>query len=324
MSDQFAQLAAPFDQNEQRTGPHHVAILLATFDGADMLMPQLESIARQTHDDWSLTVSDDGSSDATTAVVRSFAASMPQKRVAIIRGPGRGSAQNFLSLLRAAGRAPFVAFSDQDDVWFDDKLSRAVSQLKNAQLPTVYGSTTVITDKVLMPLRTSLRFKRRTGFQNALVQNVAGGNTMVLNRSALDALQPASKYAEQIISHDWWCYQMVTGMGGRMLYDPVPSLFYRQHSANQIGANDTMTARVLRLQKLAGGQFSKWLDAHFAALFAAEKWLAPEARKTLGLCLDLKSSNVGRRLRAFEASGIYRQTRRGSLALRLAAVAGRL
>lgn len=305
-------------------GEEHIAILLATYNGGDMLGDQLKSLLRQTHKDWSLVVSDDGSSDQTLGVICDFAARNPDKQITLRRGPALGSSQNFLSLLRAAGSAQFVAFCDQDDVWFDDKLARAMGQLRQTTEPAIYGSTTIITDKDLKPLRRSVHFKRPTGFRNALVQNVAGGNTMVINRLALNVLQPASRHATQVTSHDWWCYQMVTGMGGRMIYDPVPGLYYRQHGANQIGANDSFGARISRLRRLACGDFSISLHAHFEALARAQEWFTPGARHALAKCLHLGSENAQMRFRALLKSGVYRQTPCGTLALRIAALTGRL
>lgn len=311
--------ASPLSCSEE-----HIVILLATYNGSPLLAPQLESLSRQTHRNWSLLVSDDGSQDQTTDIIRDFAANRPGNRITILDGPGHGSAQNFLSLLRAAGNASFVAFCDQDDVWFDNKLARAMACLGQSTKPAIYGSATLITDQSLKPLRHSLRFRRPPGFQNALVQNIAGGNTMVINRKALDVLQPASHLAGQIVAHDWWCYQMVTGMGGDMLYDPSPGLFYRQHAANQIGANDTLAAKISRLRRLARRDFARSLHAHFEALEHAKDYLTPEARRTLSSCNGLNSRHILARMSALRASGIYRQTRCGSLALHAATLTGRL
>lgn len=324
MSNHCPVSASTPDTTQTVTGPEHVSILLATYNGGDTLAAQLDSIARQSHGDWSLIVSDDGSCDDTTKIVRAFAEGQSSNRVALIRGPAQGSAQNFLSLLRAAGPAPFAAFADQDDVWFDDKLARAINRLRATSLPAIYGSSTLITDKDLQPLRRSVQFKRPASFRNALVQNIAGGNTMVLNRKALDALQPASLMAKGIVSHDWWCYQMVTGIGGKLLYDPVPCLFYRQHSDNQIGANDSLAAQLYRIKRLLRGDFAEWRDAHFHALAATEKWLNSDAKAILASSNGLTSPHIAQRFRALRASGVYRQTCRGSAALHLAALIGRL
>ncbi len=183
-------------QNGTRThavaSPQHVTIVMATLNGAWAIDAQLASIARQTHKDWSLIVSDDGSDDDTLDRVARFARRLPTHRIVGLRGPGRGSAMNFLSLLRAAGTSPWLAFADQDDVWLPDRLERGLKALTDIDGPAIFGSRTIIADRDLNPLRLSPCFLKPTGFRNALVQNVAGGNTMLLHRAPLDLLQPAS------------------------------------------------------------------------------------------------------------------------------------
>jgi hypothetical protein len=307
-----------------RPGTDHVTILLATFNGEAHIGDQLESYLAQTHRDWSLLVSDDGSTDDTCSIIRNYSQQHPERRITLLRGPGKGSAANFLSLLRAAGTAPFIAFSDQDDVWFPDKLSRALAALKRNPGAGIYGGRTKIADGNLRPLRNSLLFRRTPSFGNALVQNIAGGNTMVANRPALDFLQPASLYAAAIISHDWWCYQMVTGSGGRMIYDTEPCLLYRQHGKNQIGANDSMTAAIARIRRLFQGQLAIWTTAQSIALSPSRRWITPDAQRQLDLFLGSRNRGPVARILSLHRAGIARQTRRGSLALWLAAGLGRL
>ncbi len=324
MSDFSSLRSLPVWSPPRHPGADHVTILLATFNGAAHVAEQLQSYCHQTHGDWSLLVSDDGSTDDTCAIVRDFARRNPERRVTLLRGPGKGSAANFLSLLRAAGKAPLVAFSDQDDVWFADKLARAVAALKACDGSGIYGGRTTIADKHLRPLHNSLLFRRAPSFGNALVQNIAGGNTMVINRAALDFLQPASHHADKIISHDWWCYQMVTGSGGAMIYDAEPCLFYRQHGENQIGANDSLAAAASRVNGLLQGRLAAWTAAQSAALNRSRRWMTPDAQRQLDLFLGARNFGPVGRLLALYRAGIIRQTRRGSLALWLAAGLGKL
>ncbi len=324
MSDCSALQSSQLWSQPPRPGTDHVTILLATFNGAAHVGEQLESYSAQTHRDWSLLVSDDGSTDSTCSIIRDFARQHPERRVTLLRGPGKGSAANFLSLLRAAGKTQYIAFSDQDDVWFAEKLSRAVEALKRCAGPGIYGGRTKIADGNLRPLRNSLLFRRTPNFGNALVQNIAGGNTMVANRAALDFLQPASLYADTIISHDWWCYQMVTGSGGRMIYDAEPCLLYRQHDGNQIGANDSLAAATSRIKRLFQGRLAIWTTAHSTALSRSRRWITPEAQRQLDLFLGSRNRGPVARILSLHRAGIVRQTRRGSLALWLAAGLGRL
>ncbi len=76
----------------------------------------------------------------------------------------------------------------------------------------------MITDTDLSPLRRSSAGSVRPEFANALVQNLFGGHTAVLNRSALNLVRQAGVPAG-IVYHDWWLYQLVSGAGGRLVLD---------------------------------------------------------------------------------------------------------
>ena len=304
----------------------HVAILMALFNGAANLEDQLVSFLDQTHRNWSLVVSDDGSTDDGPSMVRRFGGRSSQS-VTLVAGPRQGFAQNFLNLLCAAGPSvPFAALSDQDDVWLPCKLKRALKRLADLPegVPALYTGRTIICDEDLRPLRRSPCFRLPPGFRNALVQNIGGGNTMVLNRAALDLVQETADHAVHIASHDWWIYQIVSGAGGQVIYDPEPSLLYRQHAGNVIGANDTQMARFLRLSQVVRGRYRSWNAANIAALDAASQWLTPGSRATLQAFIAARNGSLASRVRAFRASGVYRQTRCGNAALKAAALLNRI
>lgn len=104
-----------------------ITILLCTFNGARFLAAQLASIEQQTHSNWRLIVSNDGSTDDTLTIIRHFADRVCQP-VEIRHGPGRGAAANFLSLATDPEiDGDLFAFCDQDDVWHPAKLSRALA-----------------------------------------------------------------------------------------------------------------------------------------------------------------------------------------------------
>lgn len=307
--------------------PQHVAVLLGHFNGAAMLGEQLASLAAQSHRDWSLIVSDDGSSDRGMELARRFAVAQAPRPVRLVSGPGKGFARNFLSLAVQAGpMVPFAAFCDQDDVWLPDKLARALAALAEvpAGVPGLYCGRTMVCDRALRAIGPSPLFRRAPGFANALVQNIGGGNTMVLNRAALDLVQDTRRHAEGVVAHDWWVYQLVTGAGGRVVYDPEPTVLYRQHGANRIGANAGWRARSRRLGMLLQGRFRGWNAAHAAALAGAAHSLTPKARQTLALFTTAREGRLLQRLRALHRAGLYRQTTRGTAALWLAALFRRL
>src|SRR5579864_1212921 len=111
-----------------------VAILLCTFNGARFLPQQLASLEAQDFSDWRLFASDDGSQDETLALLQDFQKKHGAAKVHIRQGPRRGFVANFLSLIcDPAVQGACYAFSDQDDVWLPDKLSRARGFLMNAR-----------------------------------------------------------------------------------------------------------------------------------------------------------------------------------------------
>jgi glycosyltransferase involved in cell wall biosynthesis len=326
--------AAPPDADAPQTpdplpaaapGPR-VCILLALYNGAAHLRAQLDSYAAQSHDNWRLVVSDDGSEDGSAALLEAFARAHPG-RLTCRPGPGRGFVRNFLTLLQAVpAEADLAALSDQDDVWFPDKLARACAALEAMPpgRPALYCAATLICRDDLTPIGPSARFRRAPDFRNALVQSIGGGNTMVLNRAAIDLVAAAAARVPDPVAHDWWLYQVITGHGGEILRDPEPVLHYRQHGANLIGANVTWRGRVLRILAVMGGRFRRWNRISLAALAPLEPGLTPAHRATLARYRAARQGPPWARLRSLRASAVFRQSRAGTCALYLACLAGRL
>ena len=99
---------------------------------------------------------------------------------------------------------------------------------------------------------------------------------------------------------------------------------YRQHGANQVGANDGRRAQLRRLVQLLAGRFRRWNDANLGALQEARHWLSPKARETLSLVTAARRSCLLNRISLLKKAGIYRQTKGGNIALWLAATMRRL
>ncbi|MFV2051299.1 glycosyltransferase family 2 protein [Aliiroseovarius sp. YM-037] len=304
-----------------------VAILLGLFNGARMIDQQLESFAAQYHQNWALIVSDDGSTDDSRRHVGEFAQKNPDRTVLSNTGPRRGFTQNFLHLLAISGETvPYVALSDQDDIWKPDKLRRAIQALQKVDggTPALYASRTAICNRTLRVTGLSPLFSRTPSFRNALVQSIGGGNTMVLNRAALDLVQQAGQFAGGIVSHDWWIYQIVTGAGGHVIYDPEPSVLYRQHGRNVIGENGSISAKIARIRMLIGGRFRHWNRSNIAALRGAEALLTAESVQILDDFEEMHRASAARRLKLLKRAGLYRQTTSGQIALIFAAAFGGL
>jgi glycosyltransferase involved in cell wall biosynthesis len=296
-----------------------VAVLMCTKNGAAFIDDQLKSIADQTHENWTLIVSDDGSDDGTVAKLVRFAGAHPQK-ITIRKGPKKGVCVNFLSLANDPSiRADYFAFSDQDDVWEPDKLQRALVWLASvpADVPGMYcGRTDVMPSK---EQERSPLFSRPASFQNALVQSLGGGNTMVFNGAAKKILEQAA--TTSVVLHDWWVYQLVSAGGGAVHYDPHPMLKYRQHASNVIGSNLDWRARLVRIRLMWKGRVRDWNNTNIAALRRLPAHLIiPRNREVLELFTKARSASLLKRLYYLKRSGVYRQTLFGNFGLFVATV----
>ena len=287
-----------------------VAILMCTHNGARFLPAQLRSIQAQTLSAWNVWASDDASTDTTADILNQFRNEWGASHLTVVAGPGIGFSANFLSLVcRPEIEAAFYAFCDQDDLWDADKLARALAWLKTvpAHVPALYCGRTRLIDEDDQTIGQSPLFTRfPPSFTNALVQSLAGGNTMVFNAAAR-ALLVAAGPAVKIVSHDWWLYQLVTGCGGQVFYDPLPAIGYRQHGHQLVGSNTGLLPRLSRAFGVFGGRFKFWTDINVAALEHMRMRLTPENQRMLDLMHASRSGWWPGRLAALKKSGMHRQ-----------------
>jgi len=294
---------------------------MCTYNGAHFLNEQLDSIAAQTHQNWVLWVSDDGSTDNTLDILKSTQALWGEDRLKIVEGPRLGFARNFLYLAcHPAIVADYYAFSDQDDIWLTEKLSRAIGLLEpqNNVLPALYGSRTLLINAQGETIGISKLTPHDLSFQNALVQNIAGGNTMVFNHALRDVVQYGGSDLD-IVSHDWWLYIVATALRGKIIFDQQPFIEYRQHKGNLVGANASISAKLNRLSQLFSGRFKGWIQRNQACLLRIETKLSTDFADIARKLATLHRLSLMQRLIHFKQIGVRRQSLGGTFAL-LAAV----
>ena len=285
-----------------------VAILLSTFNGARYLAAQLDSFLRQTVPDWVLFWRDDGSTDGTVPLMEAFASAAGAGRCRRVESPHRlGVAGNFYALIAAAQPLGLsLAFSDQDDVWLPDKLARGLAALEACRGPALYCSRQILVDDALDPIGPSEPFYRPPSFAAALTQNIATGCTVFLDPLAA-ALIAGSAPPDGPL-HDWWSYLLVTGVGGQVIVDSEPTILYRQHAANLIGAPSSRRRRAVAALRRGPDAYMAMLRANVAALRASADLLTPEARRTVDVIDRALRAGFAARLRALSLPGLYRQT----------------
>lgn len=305
-----------------------LAILMATYQGEAWLRPQLGSFAAQTHRPDLILSSDDGSTDNTPVILEDFAAENPNLPLRRLDGPRTGSAANFLSLIaRTPTEVDRVAFADQDDVWLPGKLARACACLDAVpeDIPSLYCGRVSVCDADLVPFHSTRVPPRGPSFRNALTQNIATGHTIVLNRAALGLARAAVARGGRAVVHDWWLYQLVTGAGGRVLFDAgAPQVLYRQHETNLIGVNSGVRPRLRRLGKLWDGTYGSWNATNLDSLIRARDLLTPENADMVSIFAAARRTGPLGRVRAIGHLGLHRQGRAGQASLYAAALLGKI
>lgn len=217
-----------------------VVVLLSTYNGEHYLQEQLDSLLQQTFPNIQLVVRDDGSTDNTLEILKQYTAQHP--RITLLEGTNIGVVKSFTALLKHCPTLPqvYYAFCDQDDVWHPDKLAIAVKHLATTPTPdtALYCSRFTITNQHKQPIGLSA-IPRFVGFENALVENVAQGCTQVFGETIRQLLLKANP--EHMMMHDWWTY-LVASAFGTVVYDPQPTIDYRQHARNTVGWDKNLTS----------------------------------------------------------------------------------
>jgi glycosyltransferase involved in cell wall biosynthesis len=223
-----------------------VDILLATCNGESYLEEQIDSILAQTHLDWNLIIRDDKSEDSTLVIVDKYLKKFSDKIYLISENKDilrLGASKNFGKLLEYS-YSDYIFFCDQDDIWLNNKIEISLSKIRS--LETKYGkncSLLVHTDMKVVDKNLNELSKSFFEYQNLnpehgyllrrlLIQNVVTGCSTVINKALKDFAYPIPS---ESIMHDWWL-ALVAVTFGKIEYLDIPTVLYRQHSQNDVGA----------------------------------------------------------------------------------------
>jgi len=289
-----------------------VVILLCTYNGDRFLIDQLSSIEAQDYKNWIVIVSDDGSNDNTLPILNHYKLKWPDGKLQIRNGPQNGFCTNFLTLACDKEiKGDFYAFCDQDDIWKDSKLSFAVKSIINCNIsintPILYcGRTFYLTenelDITLSPLHSSFK-----SFNNAIIQSIAGANTMVFNHSAKIILEKFG--VQDVPSHDWWLYLIITGVEGHIIYDSSPQVYYRQHSNSLVGGNVKFFDKLKRLLMIFNRRLYNWRLKNTSALIININYLSERNKIITKLLYTFHNNGVLIRFLIIIKYKIFRQSK---------------
>jgi rhamnosyltransferase len=223
----------------------NTSIVLASFNGANFLSVQLDSLIAQSESQWELLIRDDGSTDDTLNIIKDY--QQKDNRIQLLdqtQGVSGSALANFSTLLSDAYEqdAEYVFCCDQDDVWEPDKLQLMLARLKQLEgkykAPSLLHHDLAVVNETLEPIADSfinmmrLQPSDEHNPQRLITRNEVTGCAMACNRALLEIALPIS---DQAVMHDWWL-ALCAGYFGRLAFMPDTLVKYRQHTANTIGA----------------------------------------------------------------------------------------
>ena len=215
-----------------------VLVLMSVYNGQLFLEEQLKSIFEQKDVQVSVMIRDDGSCDYSKDVIDRWTDKLD---IDYRYEENVGATKSFMSLIQKAPLGyDYYAFADQDDYWCEDKLKIAIEKLKNEKnKPALYYSDVKRVGSNLEEVYDPYKKRYHTEeLKSILVVSLAPGCTMVFNEALLGILQQYSPNVCRM--HDAWALQVCATVGGKIIYDPVPHILYRQHSNNVVGGQEKM------------------------------------------------------------------------------------
>lgn len=234
-----------------------VAVLMATYNGMNWLEEQFSSILNQSGVDVHLFVSDDSSLDGSFEFLNARA--VTDSRISLLPKVSRMGAagRNFYRLISDVDVSDFdyIAFVDQDDIWSLDKLSRHINLIQSSDAEAVSSNVLAFWPDGSQKLIDKSQSQKPYDF---LFESAGPGCTFLMTPWLIGEVKRQltnDGAARDVIMHDWLTYAICRAHGKSWIIDAVPSMQYRQHQHNVIGANSGLRAILTRLNKINNGWY---------------------------------------------------------------------
>ena len=227
-----------------------VAVLVSTYNGENYIAEQLDSIINQTYKNIDIYVRDDGSKDNTRKILEKYA---KEKKIIYIKSnKNLGYPEAFYELMRKAKKSDYYAFSDQDDIWYEDKIERGVEKLRQSDknTPALFFANYDVCDMNLNHIRTSVGPKKDPGFRYSVFSSLGLGFTYILNHKAKEL--SLKKRSVKTVTKDVWLGMLASAFGD-VYFDPKPCANHRRNP----GAYSSQDTKFLSTQK---DRFSKFFN----------------------------------------------------------------
>ena len=212
---------------------------MATYNGEKYLVEQLDSIINQTYHNWNLLIRDDNSTDKTLEIIQNY--HKKDKRIKILKDNkgNLGIVRNFEELLKSS-ESEFIMFSDQDDIWVENKLDmylKMIEKIKNKGF--MIHSDAILFDKnksnILKDTFISKKAINR-GLENVFFNYFVQGATILISKEIKNFILP---FPKEVYLHDRYIH-LISELFFERIFVNKALIYYRQHGDNQIGAKNTI------------------------------------------------------------------------------------
>ncbi len=227
-----------------KNDPIRVEILLSTYNGEKYIDQQLKSIINQTYKNWIISIRDDGSIDSTIDIILKYIECYPKKITLLNDSKGNlGPSKSFESLIYSS-KEKYLLFCDQDDEWIPDKIKLSVAKMllvesKHNNTPILIFTDLIVVDEKMNILNTSFWKSQKLdpeiakNYIKLAALNVITGCTIILNSETKKYILP---FPDNYSLHDYWIGLNISYYG-IIDYITTPTVLYRQHGNNAVGAH---------------------------------------------------------------------------------------
>ena len=300
-----------------------VDILLSVYNGEKYLRRQLDSILAQDCGEWRILIRDDGSVDSSAELIAEYSSKYPDKIMTVPCGEPSGSAKRAFLRLMEYSDAEYTMFCDQDDIWLPDKVRRTLGAMKRmerecgADMPLLVHTELIVAD--MKSGKCSESFTEYQGLDpmakslpRLLCQNNVTGCTMMINRALVRFCLSESLEAvyDDILMHDWWL-ALLAAACGKIGFVRRPTMLYRQHGANTLGAVKTKSPAYVLSMLFKRGESAKRVKRTFlqadALLSVYGDRLPRESRRILTSYLAIEDMSKARKICALIKGDFLKQ-----------------
>lgn len=216
-----------------------VDILLATYNGEKFLTEQLDSILNQSYQDFNLIISDDNSTDSTLKILEEYV--KKDNRITIYKQEKNlGVVSNFEFLISKITSRYFM-FSDQDDIWTEDKIEKSLETLRKTNSDIVFTDLMVVDSNLNVLYNSYWELKglknkilKYNSFEALYLNNYVTGCTMLMKKDIISKVLPLPKSTKYVL-HDYWI-ALIASQSGKVTFLNEPTIKYRQHKNNKVGS----------------------------------------------------------------------------------------